>query len=90
MLSLDEVKVYLRVDDDHEDQLIQSLIDSALALCLDVIRSNSVEKLETNPHARLAMLYVIAYFYEHREEADYNELTLTLRALLFGVRQEGF
>lgn len=90
MLSLDEVKVYLRVDDDHEDQLIQSLIDSALALCLDVIRSNSVEKLETNPHARLAMLYVIAYFYEHREEADYHELTLTLRALLFGVRQEGF
>lgn len=90
MLSLDEVKVYLRVDDDHEDRLIQSLIDSALALCLDVIRSNSVEKLETNPHARLAMLYVIAYFYEHREEADYHELTLTLRALLFGVRQEGF
>ncbi|EKB53585.1 head-tail connector protein [Falseniella ignava] len=90
MLSLNEVKVYLRVDDDHEDQLIQSLIDSALALCLDVIRSDSVEKLETNPHARLAILYVIAYFYEHREEADYHELILTLRALLFGVRQEGF
>ena len=90
MLSLNEVKVYLRVDDDHEDQLIQSLIDSALALCLDVIRSDSVEKLETNPHVRLAILYVIAYFYEHREEADYHELILTLRALLFGVRQEGF
>ncbi len=90
MLSLNEVKVYLRVDDDHEDQLIQSLIDSSLALCLDVIRSDSVEKLETNPHARLAILYVIAYFYEHREEADYHELILTLRALLFGVRQEGF
>ena len=78
------------MDDEHEDQLIQSLIDSALALCLDVIRSDSVEKLETNPHARLAILYVIAYFYEHREEADYHELILTLRALLFGVRQEGF
>lgn len=90
MLSLDEVKVYLRVDDDYENPLIQGLIDSALALCLDVIRSDSVEQLEANPHARLAMLYVIAYFYEHREEADYHELTLTLRALLFGIRQEGF
>ncbi|MRJ47083.1 head-tail connector protein [Fundicoccus ignavus] len=90
MLNLDEAKVYLRVDDDHEDHLIQGLIDSALVLCLDVIRSDSVEHLEANPHARLAMLYVIAYFYEHREEADYHELTLTLRALLFGLRQEGF
>lgn len=40
MLSLDEVKVYLRVDDDYENRLIQGLIDSALALCLDVIRSD--------------------------------------------------
>ena len=31
-----------------------------------------------------------AYLYEHREEADHHALNLTLRALLFGSRKEGF
>ena len=35
-------------------------------------------------------LYAIAYFYEHREEADYKALTISLRALLFGSRKEEF
>lgn len=90
MLSLEEVKVYLRVDDDYEDGLIQHLMESATALCLDVVRSESVDQLAIYPHAKLALLYTIAYFYEHREEADHRELTLTLRALFFGIRQGGF
>lgn len=39
---------------------------------------------------RIAVLYTIAYLYEHREDADHNQLNLTLRALLFGVRKEKF
>jgi hypothetical protein len=39
---------------------------------------------------RIAVLYTVAYLYEHREEADHSQLNLTLRALLFGVRKEGF
>lgn len=35
-------------------------------------------------------MYTVAYLYEHREEADHHELMLTLRSLLFGIRQEGF
>lgn len=90
MLSLEEVKGYLRVDGDHEDGLIENLMDSSTALCLDVARCETSEQLAVYPHAKLALLYTIAYFYEHREEADHRELTLTLRALLFGIRQEGF
>lgn len=30
------------------------------------------------------------YLYEHREEADHSALNLTLRSLLFGIREEGF
>ena len=40
--------------------------------------------------AKTAVLYAAAYLYEHREEADHHALMLTLRALLSGIRQEGF
>ena len=36
---------------------------------------------------RVAVLYALGYLYEHREEADHHALTLTLRALLFGIRE---
>ena len=36
---------------------------------------------------RVAILYAIGYLYEHREEADHHALTLTLRSLLFGIRE---
>ena len=39
---------------------------------------------------RVAVLYALGYLYEHREEADHHALTLSLRSLLFGCRQEGF
>ena len=90
MLTLEEVKDYLRVDDDYENSLIIRLIEISQALCLDIIRQDSQGSLENYPQARLALLYTVAYLYEHREEADYRELTLTLRAILFGVRQEEF
>ena len=40
--------------------------------------------------ARIAILYAIGYLYEHREEADHHQLTMTLRSLLFGMRKEAF
>ena len=36
---------------------------------------------------RVAVLYALGYLYEHREEADHHGLTLTLRSLLFAVRE---
>lgn len=36
---------------------------------------------------RVAVLYTLAYLYEHREEADHHALTLTLRSLLFSLRE---
>ena len=57
---------------------------------MDVARVNSEEDLSKNPNGKIAVLYMIAYLYEHREEADYAELNLTLRALLFGMRKAEF
>lgn len=90
MITLEEVKSYLRVDFDDEDEMIESLIQSSIKHSMDVARVDSEEDLSKNPNGKIAVLYMTAYLYEHREEADYSELNLTLRALLFGMRKAEF
>ena len=36
---------------------------------------------------KIAILYTVGYLYEHREEADHHDLTLTLRAILSSIRE---
>jgi hypothetical protein len=36
----------------------------------------------------VAILYALGYLFEHREEADHHALTLTLRSLLFALRED--
>ena len=90
IVTLSEVKSYLRVDHSEEDTLLRSIMDAAEELVLDVARLTEVDVTIYNPTVRIAVLYTIAYLYEHREEADHHELTLTLRAMLFGVREAKF
>lgn len=90
MVTLEEMKQYLRVEYDDDDSLIQDLIAGAEKLCADVARKDSVDDLAELENARIAVLYATAYMYEHREDADHNKLTLTLRALLFSVHEGGF
>lgn len=91
MISVDEMKQYLRVDFSEDDSLLSSLISSAENLCASIARMSLAEyELLTDESARTAVLYAVAYLYEHREEADHHQLTLDLRSLLFGVREEGF
>lgn len=91
MVTLEEMKQYLRVDYSDDDSLIGILISSAEELCASVCRISTEEYRELpDGNAKTAVLYAVAYLYEHREEADHKALTLTLRALLFGCRQEGF
>ena len=90
MITLEEVKSYLRVDFDDEDEMIKSLIQSSIKHSMDVARVDSEEDLSKNPNGKIAVLYMTAYLYEHREEADYSVLNLTLRALLFGMRKAEF
>ena len=90
MITLDEMKEYLRGDTAEDDDLISSLMGSAEALCMDVARCETKEEYEALSNARLAVLFTTAYMYEHREEADNKSLTLTLRALLSGDRKAGF
>ena len=36
---------------------------------------------------RVGVFYTLGYLYEHREEADHHDLVLTLRNLLFSIRE---
>lgn len=90
LVSLSEMKQYLRVDYEEDDSLIEGLIHSSVSICMDIIRTDDIEVLYQSECAKTAVMYATAYMYEHREEADHHGLMLTLRALLFGSRREGF
>ena len=90
IVSLDEMKQYLRIDFPDDDSLIEYLLSSAEKICMDIMRTDDVGRLKSEPNAKTAVLYTVAYLYEHREDADHHALMITLRALLFGSRREGF
>lgn len=87
IVTVDEMKNYLRVDDNADDDLIKSIIGSSEKLCADILR---VEELPSQENTKVAVMYAAAYLYEHREEADHHALIITLRALLFGDRKAEF
>ena len=99
LISLDEAKGYLRVDTADEDATIGVLLSSACRMCADVARLSdeqwaAVDSDEDDPALtpvretmRVAALYALGYLFEHREEADHHALTLTLRSILFAIRE---
>lgn len=90
VVTLSEMKNYLRVDHDDDDTLLRNIMESAQRICMDVARTEDEDVFEEETAARIAVMYAVAYLYEHREDADHHALTLSLRSLLFGCRQEGF
>lgn len=87
MVTLQEVKQYLRIDFEDDDTLLLSLISTAKQLVMDVGRMDEERFSENEDVVRTAMLYTVSYLYEDRNTADFSKLTLTLRAMLFAQRE---
>ena len=99
LVSLNDAKEYLRVDTGDEDATIGVLLSSAGRLCADVARltdekweavnsdTEDASLIPIRETMQVAILYALGYLFEHREEADHHDLTLTLRSLLFGIRE---
>ena len=88
MVTLQEVKQYLRIDFEDDDPLLLSLIFTAKQLVMDVGRMDETQLAENEDVVRPAMLYTVSYLYENRNTADFSKLTLTLRAMLFAQRED--
>ena len=87
VVTLQEVKQYLRIDFEDDDTLLLSLISTAKQLVMDVGRMDEERFSENEDVVRTAMLYTVSYLYENRNTADFSKLTLTLRAMLFAQRK---
>ena len=87
MVTLQEVKQYLRIDFEDDDTLLLSLISTAKQLVMDLGRMDEERFSENEDVVRTAMLYTVSYLYENRNTADFSKLTLTLRAMLFAQRE---
>ena len=90
IVTVDEMKNYLRVDFSDDDKLLENIMEAAQKQCMDIVRIDNEEDFAKAANARIAVMFAAAYLYEHREEADHNAMNLTLRALLFGDREVSF
>jgi len=90
VISLEEMKSYLRVDFDDDDALIEGLILSSEQLCMDISRISDKKKFEKEPCAKVAVMYAVAVQYENRNDTNPMQLAISIRALLLGIRQEEF
>lgn len=93
MLTLEESKLYLRVDSDDEDVLITSLIQTAKEMVEDILRYELTE-FDTIPQTiNQSMLYIVSTLYESRQVGNanaikMNELIETVRRMVEPYRKK--
>jgi uncharacterized phage protein (predicted DNA packaging) len=90
VVSLEEAKLYLRVDGDEEDTLITSFILFAEEICEGVLRFPLTEFEAIPDTLKNAVFYAIANMYEKRDEVDLKEVISVISRLLFFYRREGW
>ena len=87
LVSVDEVKAHLRIDQDEEDLYLESLIRQAQAAAEDYCRV-SFEDDEPEP-VRLAILLFVGFYYENRDLPDrttYGTMRIAFQNLLYPYR----
>jgi uncharacterized phage protein (predicted DNA packaging) len=88
--SLEEVKLYLRVDGDEENTLITNFMNTAEEICEGILRFPLSEFIEVPETVKQAIMYVVANLYEKREAVEMKEVLNVATRLLFSYRKEGW
>ena len=90
LVTLAEAKTYLRVEYSDDDTLIESFISTGEKLVMDTLRIPENDENTASETRKIAVLFTVAYLYEHREDADMDELTRNLRYILMTEREVMF
>lgn len=87
IVSADDVKLHLRIEDDGEDDYIETLIQQAQAAAEDFCRTAFGDEA---PHpVRLAVLLMVSHYYENRDNPDrtiYTTMRMAFENLLYPYR----
>lgn len=87
VVTVEEVKMHLRVDHDEEDAYLEGLIAQAQAVAEDYCRVSFPD--EAPEPVRLAVLLMISHYYENRDNPDkqvYVTMRLAFENLLYPYR----
>ena len=87
IVTVDEVKNHLRIEDDDEDMYLESLIAQAQAVAEDFCRTQFSEAAPEP--VRLAVLLFVSHYYENRDNPDrtvYGTMRIAFENLLYPYR----
>ena len=87
IVTIDEVKAHLRIEDDDEDDYLESLIAQAQAVAEDFCRTQFSEAAPEP--VRLAVLLFVSHYYENRDNPDravYGTMRIAFENLLYPYR----
>ena len=76
ILTVEEVKIHLRIQHDEEDEYIESLIAQAQGAAEDYCRTE-FQNAALEP-VRLAVLLMVSHYYENRDNPD-RQVYLAMR-----------
>ena len=88
IVTLEETKLWIRVEHSDEDALIESFILAAEELVEGILRFPLSEfEGSVSEAVKHAIFFTVSKFYEDRNELDMADLNDVLRALLFSYRK---
>ena len=83
-LDLPLVKEYLRQDGDEDDRLIQAIVEASKSYICNYT-GQSIEQLEEYEDVNIAVLVLIAEFYDNRTINVSDRLNLRMNTMLEGL-----
>lgn len=87
IVTIDEVKAHLRIEDDDEDGYLENLIAQAQAVAEDFCRTQFSEAAPEP--VRLAVLLFVSHYFENRDNPDravYGTMRIAFENLLYPYR----
>ena len=87
IVTVDEMKTHLRIEDDDEAMYLESLIAQAQAVAEDFCRTQFSEAAPEP--VRLAVLLFVSHYYENRDNPDravYGTMRIAFENLLYPYR----